>query len=308
MGDDSDVRAKERPAVLATHTVPEGTDGARLSEYAIGVFEMVPTRNGIKNAIRRGTVSVDGAPGTTATRVRAGQRIDLIDAPGPVRPVYEMKLHVVYEDEHLAVVDKPAGIPVSGNAFRTVENALPFNLVASGIRSALARPRPVHRIDAQTSGLLLVAKTSLALVALGRGFEGRDISKRYRAIVIGDIAGPGRIDNHIDGRDAVSEYAPVFSVPSLRSGRLSLVDLFPRTGRTHQLRRHLAHIGHPILGDSLYGPEGLILRGKGLFLAAVEISFAHPVGGAPMRFAIDEPAKFRTLLERERRRWEKFHE
>lgn len=293
--------------IIETHIVPDGVSGIRFSDYAWKVINAIPSRKGIKKAIKNGELRINGEVSGTGAWVRPGQRIDLYDFERHTPKDYTMPLQVVYEDDYIALINKPAGIDVNGNKFRTVENALALNLAAISSADALKRPRPAHRLDSQTSGLLLIAKTSFALMALGRQFENRDIKKRYRAVVIGKTEERGRIERLVDGRDAITDYALVRCVPSLKNTWLSLIDLWPHTGRTHQLRRHMAETGFPILGDKLYGPEGFILRSKGLFLCAVELSFHHPESGAPMTIAIDEPLKFKTFLDRETRRYENYN-
>jgi len=172
----------------------------------------------------------------------------------------------------------------------------------------LSWPRPVHRLDYSTSGLLLIAKTAGAQVFLGQRFEGRDIHKRYCAVVMGKLESEGQVDEPISGLPSSSRYVPVETVPSLRSGHVTRVDLYPVTGRTHQLRIHMAAIGHPVVGDPKYGQAGNTLKGKGLFLAAVELRFPHPSTQQEMTVSIDAPPKFYALLQREQTRWEKFNE
>ncbi len=289
------------------HIVPEGVESMRFSDYAIKTFTIIPSRNGIKKAIKRGDFLIDGVKAETGTWVKPGQLITLNDSDIDI-PVYQMVLPVVYEDDFIAVVNKPAGISVSGNRFKTVENALPFNLINSSADDALKRPRPVHRLDSPTSGLLLAAKTKQAQINLGHQFESRNIKKRYRAVVKGEIGSPGRIASDIDGRSSETEYMPVRSLRSIKNEHVTLVDLYPGTGRTHQLRKHMAGIGHPIIGDKLYGESGDLFRGKGLFLAAVELSFTHPINGILMNIRIDDPEKFSTFMEREERRWRRLYE
>ncbi len=291
--------------IIKKHTVPETAGPVRFSDYAIEAFTVIPSRNGIKKAIKRGDFMIDGVKAETGTWVNAGQVIELFNRDSAEIPVYRMKLSVVYEDNYIAVVNKPAGITVSGNRFKTVENALPFNLGKSFESDALDRPGPVHRLDSPTSGLLLVARTVSARINLGRQFETRNIRKRYRAVVRGKIENGGRIVSDIDGRSSETEYIPVKSVRSIKNEWVTLTDLFPGTGRTHQLRRHMAESGHPVIGDKLYSNAGDLFRGKGLFLAAVELSFTHPVTGIAVNVKIDEPDKFRTFMEREERRWQR---
>ena len=293
--------------IKETHRVPEGIGNVRLSDYARTAFPSIPSRKGIAKAIKRGELRVDGAPCRSGDWVRAGQLLELVDLQRNVPKTYRLPLEVVFEDDWLAVVNKPAGIEVSGNKFKTLENALAGSLSPSTRPDALGWPRPIHRLDYSTSGLLLVAKTSAAQVSLGRWFEERAIQKRYCAVVTGKLSGEGRVDEPINGLEAHSDYAAAETVSSLRSGHLTRIDLFPTTGRTHQLRIHMAAIGHPIVGDTKYGQAGNILKGKGLFLAAVELRFPHPAGQRETTVTTNIPPKFGTLLKREQARWEKYN-
>lgn len=292
--------------VLETHLVPEGVAGIRLSDYAGGIFNAIPSRKGMKKAIDRGEVRVDGKIAGTGHRVEAGQRIELL--AGNRRPPggYPLDLEVLLEDEDLAVVVKPAGLPVSGNRYRTVENALAHNLRPSAAIDAFPWPHPVHRLDSPTSGLLLIAKTASAETDLRRQFAEQSVRKRYQAVVMGMTPPAGRIEAPLGGKEAVTEFRRLEKAPSLRSEWLCLLDLFPRTGRTHQLRRHLAMRGHPILGDKEYGEVGNILKGKGLFLSAVGLAFRHPRTAEWVEVETEAPAKFRKFMAGEARRWRKY--
>jgi len=294
--------------IKETHIVPDDVTGVRLKDYAPTVFTLIQSRKGITKAIKRGELILDGEKVETGRMIAPGQRIELIDLQLTPPKEYRLKMEVVYEDEFLAVVNKPAGIEVNGNKFKTVENALAGNLTPTTEEDALNWPRPVHRIDFPTSGLLMIAKTHKAQVVLGKQFENRTIKKRYRAIVMGKTPQCGEITTPVDGRTAHSELSLVTCTPSLRSEWLTLVDLTPHTGRMHQLRRHMASIGHPILGDKLYGTDGNILGGKGLFLSAVELTFTHPIHNTPITVTTDDPEKFETTLKREESRWRKFNE
>lgn len=291
---------------METHRVPAGISGIRFSDYARTAFPTIPSRKAMAKTIKRGGFFIDGALAGSGDWMQAGQILERIDVQPRCRKTFQLPLDVVFEDDYLAIINKPPGIEVSGNKFKTVENALAGSLAPSPLPDALDWPRPVHRLDYSTSGLLLVAKTAGAQVFLGRRFEARAIHKRYCAVVMGEISSAGRVDEAIGGQAAHSRYEPVRTIPSLRSGQLTLVDLFPVTGRTHQLRIHMAAIGHPIVGDQKYGPEGQVLKGKGLFLAAVGLRFPHPADLQEINLSIDTPPKFRSLLEREQTRWEKF--
>lgn len=216
--------------------------------------------------------------------------------------MYEHLLECLYQDEHIAVIVKPAGLAVNGNRFKSVENMLPYSLQKSSCTDALERPLPAHRIDAQTSGLVLIAKTACAMRELGRQFEQREITKRYRALLIGTLEGEGIIDSPIEGRPARSIYRSLHICASKKYGSLTLVEFGLETGRTHQLRIHCSRMGHPIVGDPLYSQDFELMRQKGLFLCAFSLDFAHPVTKAPMHFETPLPHKFDYYMQRETRR------
>jgi len=267
-----------------------------------------PSRQGLKKAITKGAFYIDGEQAHTGTWVVEGQKIDWIEIPGPKLKHYNLDLEVLFEDEFFAVINKPAGILVSGNQFKTISNALSSNLKESNEADALSIPRAVHRLDRLTSGLLLIAKTSRAQINLSNQFKEKTIQKRYRAIVKGVLPEDGILNNPIEGQLACTRYHRIDCIASLQNEYISLVDLFPETGRTHQLRIHLSESGHPIIGDKLYTSESEVLKGKGLFLSAIALELVHPVDGHKMSFEINQPAKFDAMLEREARRWKKFKE
>lgn len=294
--------------VIESHVVTENIEEIRLQDYAPSIFVSISSHQGMKKAIKNKMVLVDGVVASTGLWVKQGQRIELWDLELPPAKVYETQIEVVYEDEHIAVINKPAGISVSGNLFRTIQNALPFNLKPSGCIDALPVFRPVHRLDKPTCGLLIIAKTSQAIGALGAQFKNRVVSKRYTAVVIGNLSDKGKIDMPVDGKEAVSSFVVIRRNNSIRNHTLSMVNLFPKTGRTHQLRIHMAGMGTPILGDKLYGSEGEILRKKGLFLCATGLQFDHPFTNEKMDLSIDPPYKFGRFMKMEEKRWEKYKE
>ncbi len=291
---------------IEKHIIPEGIDGMRLDVYAFNIFQNLPSRKSAYKAIKRGEIRVNGEIREPNYRIYPGEYIEYIREQGKKSKPFPLILKIYYEDDWLAVIEKPPGYAVNGNQYRTIENALSFNLSPSNERDALKWPKPVHRLDSSTGGLLVAAKTSKAEVHFGRQFQNREIYKRYRALVIGRLEGYGCVKKPLDGRDAETIFQAVEHVPSLRNRWLTLVDLWPKTGRTHQLRRHLSEQGFPMLGDKLYGKRGEILKSKGLFLWAVEISLKHPVKEAPLNFRISEPEKFTSFLRREERRWRRY--
>ena len=292
--------------IIEQHTVPQGVSKIRLVDYALQVFAVIPSRSSMKKRIKRGELLVDGKSGDSGSWVVEKQKITLIDSElKPPKPL-DIKLEIVFEDEHLAVINKPAGIEVSGNKYYTIQNALVANINLSLEPDALKWARPVHRLDMPTSGLLLVAKTASAIMKLGQQLEKHEIHKKYHAIVAGKLNESGEIATPIENHDALSHYSCISRCHSLKMQWLSLVELSPLTGRTHQLRIHMANLGFPIVGDRQYG-NGPLLKGKGLFLAAVELSFLHPITNEPINIKIKPPKKFDALMEREERRWEKYN-
>jgi len=297
--------------IISSHIVPLDLNPVRLTDYILQISEdFLPgtvSRNYVKRLIKKGLIFVDGKPGSTALFVQPGMQIELQEEDRKPGKTYNLKMPVIYEDNFLAVINKPAGITVSGNKYRTVENALPYNLKPSDTADALSILRPVHRLDALTSGLLLVAKTRSVRRELGEMFQSRKIDKTYRAIVIGKAPESGSVELAINGQEALTEYISIRTVPSLKSKWLSFLEIYPRTGRTHQLRIHFYESGFPILGDKLYGSETTLFKGKGLFLAAVGLKFPHPVYKKPIELRITEPGKFQIHLDREEKRWRKYN-
>jgi len=236
--------------------------------------------------------------------VQYGQVIDLLETPQSQPKIFELQLEILFEDHFMAAIHKPAGFSVSGNAYKTIYNSLPYNLKKSSEPDALPWPTPVHRLDNQTSGILLIAKTKTAQIALGNQLENHTIQKKYCAVVIGKVLSKGKIKTPIEDKTAQTDFEVVTVVNSLRFEHLSLLNVFPKTGRTHQIRIHLASIGHPIFGDKLYVEEKMLHKGKGLFLCACEISFLHPKTSEEINLKIAPPYKFESLFLREQRRWQ----
>lgn len=241
-------------------------------------------------------IKVNGICASTATWINGGETITLyaVEVVKPKRPLI-FPLNVLIEDEHLAIIHKPAGIEVSGNSFKTISNALSQNLKPSGLVDATI-PQPVHRLDYATTGLLLVGKTSSSIRALNKLFEDKEVDKTYYAITIGQMDRQGIITDIVEGKEAKSRFRVVDTVHSDRFGSLNLVELKPETGRRHQLRKHLAGIGNPILGDKDYGTEGLILKGKGLYLHAYSLHFIHPITEEHIHQADEFPSRFSKIF------------
>ena len=288
---------------LHIHIIPSNATPDRLSNYGGGCFAGLPTRSSFKKAIKRGEIFINGEPGTTGSIIHPGYKIEWHEPEKKPGKLFHIHLDIIYADDHLVVVNKPAGVVVSGNQFRTLENAIPVYLGPSTLPGALPSPRAIHRLDAATSGLIIMARTSQSRAALGHQMEEKSIQKHYHTVVIGNPPASGKINEAIDERPAVTTFEKICAVPSLRSSTLSLLKASPVTGRTHQIRKHLASQGWPVLGDKLYGKEGLIMRGKGLFLCATEVCFIHPQTGEKMHFQIEMPAKFERFMKGEKQRF-----
>ncbi len=292
--------------ILEQHTVPKLDSPVILLDYAFEVITLIPSKSGIKKAIKQGEILVDYKQEKSGLRLKEGQTIVLVDLENkPPKPL-NIDLEIIFEDEHIALINKPAGIEVSGNKYYTIQNALVANIGRSGEPDALRWARPVHRLDRPTSGLLLVAKTASSLMQLGQEFENRNIKKKYHAVVSGNIPDKGTITLPVNDKNALSEYHCLYRCRSLKTNWLSLAELTPHTGRTHQLRIHMAESGFPIAGDKQYG-TGPILKGKGLFLASTGLEFNHPKTNLSVNYSIDHPEKFDAFMKREEERWNRYN-
>jgi 23S rRNA pseudouridine1911/1915/1917 synthase len=282
--------------ILETHTVPLLEKPIRLQEYAVGVFTTISTKSALKKVIKKGLIQVNNEVSTTARFIHGGEIISLCaDEKTKAKKELKLKLGVLFEDDYLAIVYKPAGILVSGNKFMTIDNALEQNLEKSKQNDAV-RLRPVHRLDYPTSGLLLIGKTASSILVLNKLFENKEIQKTYYAVTIGKMKPSGSIDLPIDEKESLSHFETLKTSISERFEALNLVKLSPKTGRRHQLRKHLSEIGNPILGDLEYGKENLILKGKGLYLHAATLEFIHPFTKEEMKVDSELPKKFEKLF------------
>ncbi len=281
--------------ILETHIAPFINNPVRLSDYAVGIFNSIPSKSGIKKAIKKGLILVEKQRGISGQLIIGNEKIELLEDENQQKRTINLDLDILWEDEYLAVIYKPAGLLVSGNKAKTVTNALPFNLKPSNLLD-VTKPQPIHRLDFPTSGLLLIGKTASSITELGKLFEHKNIQKTYTAITIGKMQNEGIINVPIDKKESISSYKVIQSVSSDNFDVLNLVELTPHTGRRHQLRIHCTHIGNPILGDTEYGIEGKILKGKGLYLHAKSLEFIHPLTKELLKVTKELPKKFKRLF------------
>jgi RluA family pseudouridine synthase len=252
-------------------------------EYAYGFlngkFSGLPSRKALKKALKaERIIDLDClTPLNERSMLRKGMRVGLRAAKTNT-VLWKTALAVVYEDNDLAIIDKPAGMAVSSSGHRALKNALPENLQSSSSIDRLAAPTPVHRLDFDTAGLVMVAKTYSAARVLGDDFSHHQISKRYHARVIGTLNEALTIDEPIDGKPAVT-HIEVLRQGAIGESAYTELALFPMHGRHHQLRRHLFAVNHPIIGDRLYRSATDALESRRLWLEHFEVSFTHPRQG-----------------------------
>ncbi|MDX1349592.1 MAG: RluA family pseudouridine synthase [Putridiphycobacter sp.] len=295
--------------IISTHQIQELKDPMRLNTYCEQVIDFFESRKSVKKAIKRGEVLLNQSVKNGGTWLKTGDIIQIIDLENRGPKPYELAVPVVYEDDHIAIVNKPAGLTVSGNQYKTLYNTLAYNLTPSRLSNRLPHPLPTHRLDNQTSGLVLIAKSKSARISLGNMFTEKKIHKSYHAIAMGRLPTKehttGVIRADIDGKKALTKFIVLSETRSLKNNWLSLVKLSPITGRTHQIRKHLLSVGTPILGDKLYAAK--TIRNKGLFLCATDLTFKHPATNEPLHISIDLPAKFKKRLEGEHKRWAQYN-
>ncbi len=292
-------------------TVEAGDD--RLDRYLAGHLPQL-TRSRLQALIRDGLVRVNGRPGKPALRLKAGDVAEVVvPPPHPVELEPEaMPLEVVYQDADLLVVDKPAGLtvhPGPGHPRHTLVNAiLALCSDLSGIGGEL-RPGIVHRLDKDTSGLMMVAKNDAAHQSLSRQLKEREVDKRYLALVVGTPRPPEGVIEAPIGRDPLHRQRMAV-VPGGRAavtryrvrevvGGFSLLEVRPATGRTHQIRVHLASVGHPIVGDRVYSRRRAPFLDR-QFLHACSLAFRHPTTGELLEFTSPLPQDLQEALREAR--------
>ncbi|MGI5850011.1 MAG: RluA family pseudouridine synthase [Christensenellales bacterium] len=281
----------------------------RLDKY---LAESLPlSRSSIKNAIISGEVTVNGSPAKPGDRLKDGDVVIVRTQQIKEKPVVpeDIPINIVYEDKSFAIINKPQGMvvhPAPGNRTGTLVGALLFRVKdLSGIGGPL-RPGIVHRLDKDTSGLIIIAKDDEAHACLSRQIENKTAKRIYDAIVHGNIReesltvdksiGRSRHDRKkmavdASGRDAVTHIRVLE-----RFGQFTYIEASLETGRTHQIRVHLASIGRPIAGDTVYGPKKARLHAGGQLLHAKTLKLCHPETGEEMEFYAPLPEYFARVL------------
>ncbi len=295
--------------------VPDGLEGDRLDAAIARLFGLSRTR--AAELIAEGNVLVDGAAAAKSDRVSAGAWLDVTLPPPPSAPAPRPEpvpgLAVVYEDADIVVVDKPVGVvahPTLGWTGPTVLDGLLAAGVTVATSGAAERQGIVHRLDANTTGLMVVAKSEIAYSVLKRAFKERTVDKTYHALVQGHPdplrgtidapidrhpSGDGRFAVVAGGRPSVTHYD---TLEAFRAASLLEIDL--ETGRTHQIRVHMAATRHPCVGDLLYGADPTLAQRLGVrrqWLHAVRLAFEHPTEHRPVEFESPYPEDLDKSLE-----------
>jgi 23S rRNA pseudouridine1911/1915/1917 synthase len=295
-----------------TFIVTENFSGARLDVAVTGLSGEL-TRARVQKLLSEGRVLVNGSAGKANYRVNTGDSIDVTvpDAREASAQPEKVALDILFEDDYILVLNKPKGMvvhPAAGHSSGTLVNALLHHCSdLSGI-GGIARPGIVHRLDKDTSGVLVVAKNDSAHLSLSRQLKEHSMVREYVAIVHGEVRpNHGAIDAAIarhprerkkmavvvpaKGRHAVTHFFVLERMSSYTYLRLRL-----ETGRTHQIRVHLSSVGHPVVGDPLYGPKRPRVRFNGQALHARLLGFQHPADGRYLEFASEPPEDFKELL------------
>lgn len=283
--------------------------GIRLDKALADLTEL--SRSQANEAIKNGNILVNGKAVKAKYSVKEGDLVTY-DLPEPEVLEYEAEdipLDIVYEDDDVAVVNKPQGMvvhPSVGHTSGTLVNALMYHIHDLSSINGVVRPGIVHRIDKDTSGLLMIAKNDRSHQALAEELKDKKSLRKYLAIVHGNISNDRGVIEAPIGRsekDRKKQAVTAKGKPAVthfkvleRFGNYTLVELTLETGRTHQIRVHMAYIGHPVAGDPLYAPRKT-LKGNGQFLHAQTLGFTHPTTGESLRFSVEPPAIFQETLE-----------
>lgn len=284
----------------------------RLDKALSIVLEGV-SRSKIQSHLENGYVLVNSKKEKSSYKLHEGDEIEIKDFPkeeSNLNPE-DIPLDIVFEDDDVIVINKPKGLvvhPGAGNTEHTLANALKFHSDNLSSLNGEFRPGIVHRIDKDTAGLLIVAKNDAAHAFLGEQLQGHSLGRKYYALVLGNIEeNEGKIIAPIGrdqkfrqkmavdlmhGKDAETSFKVIE-----RFGTSTLIECSLKTGRTHQIRVHMNYIGHPVIGDPVYGKGNRALYDDGQLLFAHEIHFIHPRTKKEMTFSVDLPKYFKDILE-----------
>ncbi|MBI3744206.1 MAG: RluA family pseudouridine synthase [Chloroflexi bacterium] len=291
-----------------THRFVANASAERLDRFLASRLPQL-TRSHIKQLIDDGLATIAGRPAKPSAPVRSGERVELtVPDVAPLEAQPEaIALNIVYEDDDLLVIDKPAGMtvhPAPGHDRHTLVNAVLAHCPSLAGIKGTARPGIVHRLDKDTSGLIVVAKNDVAHQSLQRQFAQRSVEKRYVALAKGRVEPrEGFVDAPLarDPRNRKRIAVVAKGRPSQTAYRVleyldgsTLVEAMPKTGRTHQIRAHFAHLRHPLIGDTLYGGKSPLLDRQ--FLHAAGLAFTHPRTSALLRFTSPLPPDLQRVL------------
>lgn len=294
--------------------VPENFEGERIDKF-LSVLLEDSSRNAIQKLIENGKVLVNGAVVNKKYKVNTDDEIKML--PSELKPLdaepENIPLQIVYEDEHLLVVNKPRGMvvhPAPGNYSGTLVNALLYHCKdsLSGINGIL-RPGIVHRIDKDTSGLLIVAKTDKAHIGLAEQIKEHSFTREYNAVIVGHLKEQQGTVNAPIGRNPKDRKKMCVTMTNSKNAvthynviedyeGYSHISLKLETGRTHQIRVHMAHLGHAVAGDYVYGNDKKSAYLNGQCLHAIKIGFVHPITNEYLEFTSELPDYFTEFLNK----------
>ena len=274
------------------YKVEQDTTPTFIDDFLTGIFPVLDTRKSIKKALKRGEIYVNNEVVNRNYQVRAGDEICVKQRPKtfPSQP----PLDIVYKDEALLIVNKPPGIITSGKSKVSIEKML-TQVDPASQNDALPYPKLIHRIDRDTCGLLIAARTKSMLSLLNDLMQTHTLSKYYLAFAEGEVP-LIEINQQIDSKPAhtIVLWRQVLDTKDT----VSAIILKIGTGRTHQIRKHLSGIGHPLVGDDKYNTKGVSFS-RGLFLQAIAVKFDHPVSGKHLSITAPLHKKFRKYLKTE---------
>ncbi len=294
--------------------VPESFEGERIDKF-LSVLLEDSSRNAIQKLIENGKVLVNGAVVNKKYKVSTDDEIKML--PSELKPLdaepENIPIDIVYEDEHLLVVNKPRGMvvhPAPGNYSGTLVNALLYHCKdsLSGINGIL-RPGIVHRIDKDTSGLLIVAKTDKAHIGLAEQIKEHSFTREYNAVIVGHLKEQQGTVNAPIGRNPKDRKKMCVTMTNSKNAvthynviedyeGYSHISLKLETGRTHQIRVHMAHLGHAVAGDYVYGNDKKSAHLNGQCLHAIKIGFVHPITNEYLEFTSELPDYFTEFLSK----------